>query len=362
MDEDIRRLYANSLKPSFEADWDDNLSLGKNLVNLLSRSIYNVQYPEVIISYSFLNTRLCQSFPLLVLQGSAGTGKSTCLDMVCKIRGLDKAFACGQSTYASLRNYIEIQRNGIQKDGVCLLLDNLQSQHLTIGEPLYNFLLTGYDEKTSKVSIASNNGENIDFDTFAPKVISTVYNLYQDSSFSELQRRLLLIEFHKHEPLFIASRSDYDLSQLPKYFLKFWCTEESYKTFFESRSSINHFFNENLGAFSDELITKKEIMMDLITTSFVIGLFETIADCVMYWSEYLEEIGSKKSIIDIHLKDYIDCLDNDNLINLSHLKQYISALKSGGYIDSHFSFKKVKEIICIKFNYKETKEGLKKNG
>ena len=363
MQDDILALY-DEVKTSYLHSWNDSNTLGQNLTQLFQDCIYRCQYPQIIATYSMLSTRVSLCTPLLILQGQQGTGKSTVLDIICQIRGIDKPFACGQSTYASLRNYVEkykLKHIGDKlsfNDGLSICLDNLHSNHLVVGEPLYNFLLTGYDRKTSKVSIATQKvGESMDFDTFCPKVISTVHDIYQDTSLPELKRRLIMIEFKKYDQLFINSVKRYSFKGIHEQFINFWAQENIYREYVQQRLMIDTYAQENDGI-SEKLLERLEISLDLLTTSLLIGCFPNYSQLFDYYSEYYEHMFQSKGVLDDYLEAYINSSPNPKVILIAQLKKYIDACKSNGYIDSNISFKKIKEILCTNFNYKLTKDGL----
>lgn len=366
MSDPILRLYDQVL-PSYLEDWDNNLSIGKNIVKLFQSSIYRLKYPEVITAYSLLSSRISLSLPILILQGKEGTGKSTALDIICKIRDIDKPFACGQSTYSSLRNYVEAQRYSIDKgrvdykDTCMLLLDNMHVSHLSVGEPLYNFLLTGYDRKTSKVALASPvSGTNNEFDTFCPKVISTVHSIFEDLSFIELRRRTIKIEFKKHEPLFITSVKKYDFTGLSYRIQSFWRDNDTYKRYVSLRQTTKEYAVANSSTISSKLIEKLDLMLDLLNTSRIFNVFDSLEDLFEYYSLYFEDIFKSKEVLIEHLEVYLDTCANKDLILIAPFKQFINACKSNGYIDSVISFRKIKEVFCYAFEYKETRRGLEK--
>jgi len=207
--------------------YNDCLSLGQNMINLLKESFFNCPNIELIATYALLSSRISQCVPILALIGKQGTGKSTILDIIKQIRHIDNVFTVGQSTYASLRNYSNQQRfdaSGTTKEGAMMLLDNLHANHLTVGDYFYNFLLTGYDIKTSKCSISLGQGKNIVFDTFSPKIITTIHPINQ-LGYLELNRRLLVVHFPKQLNLFISSFKQFNLINFSDKFYEFWDME-----------------------------------------------------------------------------------------------------------------------------------------
>lgn len=358
----ILNLYESQL-PSYRLIWQDNLSVGKNLINLFSSLIYNLSYPEIVVTYSMVSTRITKVLPILVLYGKPGTGKSTCLSLINTLRGLDKPFTAGQSTYASLRNWINNNRVDIEGnylEGLLLAIDNLQINHLSIGDNLYNFFLTGYDRKTSLTSIASEKrGENIIFDTYCPKIISTVYPLHQDSTLSELKRRLIAIEFKQYDNLFLTLTNKFDLSNLSQVFYSFW-NNLTYTKFVQLKNKIILEITSNNLVFLNELLKFKiELFLDLITTSILLGIFKNLQDCFDYYSDYVTWLFADKDLIEQYLEVYLNTLPNKDLVYLKPLKDYIDSLKINGAIDN-ISFKEIKQILVTQFNYKLTQRGLEK--
>ncbi|MEM4134669.1 MAG: hypothetical protein QXV73_05675, partial [Candidatus Micrarchaeia archaeon] len=119
-----------------------DLPPGLAVVKLFKEVIYKIKYPEVIAGYSLIPHLWAETVPILFLYGKSGTGKSTAIRLISKLRNA-KAFSATNSTMTGLRNYINRHH---KQQGNCLLIDNLSARFIE-RESIYNFLLTGYDRK-----------------------------------------------------------------------------------------------------------------------------------------------------------------------------------------------------------------------
>ncbi|MEM4177895.1 MAG: ATP-binding protein [Nitrososphaeria archaeon] len=174
-------------------DWRsylEGMPIGKGIVRSLEATIYKVPYPEIIASYALLPNKYCTVVPILLIHGRTGTGKSTLMDFIARLRD-KRILSATNTTFTAMRNYVH-KNQGDQ--GNCLLLDNL-SQRFFDKEYIYNFILTGYDRKTATVAIANRGtSETKEFNTFSPKVISTVFSVHIEPKLSELKRRVIIIK------------------------------------------------------------------------------------------------------------------------------------------------------------------------
>lgn len=365
LNDPILSLY-DKVKPKF--DWNSDLPIGQNFKRIFTDAIYDLQYPDLITTYSLLSARISQCLPILVLVGKEGTGKSTALDIICKIRNIDKPFACGQSSYPALRQYVEKSRYTIDletkevcfEEGGIVLLDNFHTKHVDIGSELYNFLLTGYDRKTSKVALGLTTKTSTEFDTFCPKVISTVDKIHQNDALSELKRRLVHIVFYRHGELFLSVTKKYDLSQVHNYYFDFW-TESRYLEYVKLKREIEDGVNaKTIIIDSDILRNKFELFLDLITTSIITGLFEDIQSAVDYYAIYCEEELSTEDILVELIIYFLNTLPNPNYMSMKDIKDYFDRLKVTGFIDNDITFKDIKFILINRFNFQINRHGLYK--
>ena len=229
----------------------------------------------------------------------------------------------------------------------------MHSNHLVTGEPIYNFLLTGYDDQTSIVGTATQKaGVNQYFDTFCPKVISTVHPIHQDSSLPELQRRLIIIEFKKYEPLFISLTESFSCDGLNQHFFDFWKEKTTWIEYLHLKEEIDSWLKDNIGKYSENLLLRKGLSLDMLTTSKITGLFDSISDTVDFYSAYYDDIFSSQGLIEDCLQLYLESLKDDSEVKVDRLKKYVNECKQKGYIDSEISFKRIKEIVCTAFDYK----------
>lgn len=195
--------------------WDDELTFGQNLIHLFSNYFViphaNTQIP-ILAAFASLPSAICTVVPILWLEGTEGSGKSNIMNIFAAI--YDVKVQNASWSFASIRN--EIENNSIDASGdekhFVLCLDNLNEDTFK-NENLYTLFLCGYDRKDSITAIAIPGGENVEFNTFCPKVVTTVHNVLSLVRFAEIKRRCLRIttkSIDKITPLDKAN--DIDLS------------------------------------------------------------------------------------------------------------------------------------------------------
>jgi hypothetical protein len=159
---------------------------------------------------------LCSSkwskiLPILFCYGEKGTGKSTIAKIAAKLHATELCSA--SDTFASLRNKLNERWLGddfsSEIDGVLLAWDNIYASTFEADaeKRVYGMFLYGYDKSSDAISIANRDGTNSRFRTFCPKIISSVEALHTNPSFTELQRRLLIV-YHKKADKFTSAEKE----------------------------------------------------------------------------------------------------------------------------------------------------------
>jgi hypothetical protein len=197
---DFAKLF-NSEDDSGLSYFDDSQSIGENTYAILRKVVFGLTEWEYkfLAAYSLLPSLFCKILPIVEINGQAGTGKSQLLIAMSKISG--NGVISGQSTGASLKNYINVIRwadpetKNTEKN--CLLfVDNLNEDCFKKEEYLSSFL-NGYSRATDRTFISNGKGENIEFKTFCGKVYSTIW----ERNSTELHRRTVTIKTQKVENL-----------------------------------------------------------------------------------------------------------------------------------------------------------------
>lgn len=294
--EELRKLLSSEQYP-----WDVNLSFGQNIVHLFKDFFViphaNIQIP-ILAAYASLPSALCTVAPILWIEGSEGSGKSNLLVVFSAVYGVKCQNASW--SFASIRNEIEMNRVGSagEENHFCLCVDNLNESTL-YDEKLYTLFLSGYDRKDSISAIATLNGENLEFDTFCPKAVTTVHGLLSLPRFAEIKRRCIRIH----------TKAIDSISQLDK------PNEIDLENFQDIKSLslevLNTQFHElwndsNLGKFLalwKQLsrtkfscsIPRKKLCLDLTVAGIVSGVWTTPREAVDAIGQYWEWIDDNES-------------------------------------------------------------------
>lgn len=213
----------------------DNLELPK-LVEQINRAC--IDYAEdwkykILTSYMLIPSSFCKVLPHLVLQGVSGTGKSAPAKIISKMYGVEKYPLYSSSTTATaFRNYIEkarynsnLNENGLierEERNTFLLIDDINVKTLTDSSLLFPMLKCSYSRTSDIISISAGNGENYDFRTFCPKVMSSICRFWELEQFNELKRRILVLT---HKPSYenLLDIDYYDIDELSYIqFEQFW--------------------------------------------------------------------------------------------------------------------------------------------
>lgn len=181
--------------------YGDDEPIGINVATILKKVTIGLTDWEYrfLAAYSLLPSLFCKILPIVEITGQAGTGKSQLLIAMSKISG--NGIISGQSTGASLKNYINVIRwadpeTKNNEKNCLLLIDNLNEDCFKKEEYLSSFL-NGYSRATDRTFISNGKGQNIEFKTFCGKIYTTIW----DCNSTELHRRTVTIRTHKVENL-----------------------------------------------------------------------------------------------------------------------------------------------------------------
>lgn len=201
---DEKGVTMNDFAKLFNSESADGLScyfpdepLGINITNVLKKVTLGLTDWEYrfLAAYSLLPSLFCKILPIVEINGQAGTGKSQLLVAMSKIS--NNGVISGQSTGASLKNYINVIRwadpeTKTMEKNCLLFIDNLNEDCFKKEEYLSSFL-NGYSRATDRTFISNGKGQNIEFRTFCGKVYTTIW----ERNSTELHRRTVTIKTHK---------------------------------------------------------------------------------------------------------------------------------------------------------------------
>jgi hypothetical protein len=288
-----------------------------------------------------------------VLVGQSGTGKSTLAKVIAKMRGVEPLSSA--STFAAIRNVLTNTRyKGDTKRfsddesfeaNTILVWEDIDIRVLEEKPDIYRMLKTGYDRATHIINISSQKpGENIRFETFCGKVLSTIQPLWAFPKYSELERRIVLIPFRKHEqlPREIEDIDLYNFAELAFYYEAYWANEQRCELYVNTRKSLAR------RKPSDITALEWTILVDLLTTGIVCGIWQSTKDAIEWAKRYLKasnEIKANQSSPFLELlKDYIEQeeilherlkknLDSRLIISPEHLKETYTRWHRQGKIE-----------------------------
>lgn len=306
--------------------YDHNLSIGANLLLLLSESVRltNRRLLEPIVAaYLMLPSALCDTLPYLACIGEAGSGKST-IGFIGSGLWNNQALQ-GNSTFASLRNWVTknsfYDHSNEQLCNCMLVWDDITGFFLK-DIKMYSFLKSGYSVKSSICTIALDKGEILSFHTFCPKILSSIDKFYLRSEFTEITRRLLIIPTQKLDKMSDSSLDQYAEVDSSNGLINLKnCNLQDYrKALFSSWQNPNtvHEFirvNRALQSRSKPIKTSRsvastdyELMPNLIACGYVQGIWE-LQEGYDLLAEYFkfksDNILKNKSALTEHLQQFV---------------------------------------------------------
>ncbi len=302
-----------------------------------------IQIP-ILAAYASLHSCLSNVVPILWIEGAAGSGKSLLLSIYGAVAGVKTQNASW--TFASIRN--EIENNRADESGekhYILCLDNLNEETFR-NENLYTLFLCGYNRKDSITAIAQLGGENISFDCFSPKVVTTIHGVLSLPRFSEVKRRALRIYTKsidsvaraegKHIPqdISIKDLGCKDLSIFNAQFNYLW-REENQNLF------LKYWRQVSKAKFKCGLARKK-MCLDLVACGLVSGVWQSLDLAVEAVNNYWEWMDNKDSdsplvgVVKHFISQEAEAFENLGIpVELSpkRLKMHVQSAATEGLLD-----------------------------
>lgn len=303
-------------------------TLPEKVRDLLTKAVLlprgDFQIP-IVASYLMLPSVFCNKAPIIVSQGTSGSGKSVLSHLACKIHSTEPLGA--GSTFPSIRNQIrntrfydpdEGDKDHHNEKNTVLAWEDINSKSLQEFEgKIFDLLKLGVDRK-GKISIAGQNGKNMEFPVFSPKLVSSIHPFYAESQYRELIRRIIVIE-HKRFDLFSTSDESLiysgvipddliDIDSLDWYglnnqFNDFWLKGDNAHEFAKVKRSMKKPKNGGIPT------AYFEMWKDLMTTGVVCGYFDSVSSVISHFSEYytwhLERVESMATGTEMLLRTYI---------------------------------------------------------
>lgn len=285
---------------------DNDSPLPEKISSLLTQSILlpdqSIQLPiatcYLVLPSAFL--KACKAtLPLLFCWGQSGSGKSTLGLLASAIYGGD--ILNSASSFASIRNQLE--EYSINQH-YALVWDDCSPDTFRRDERLLAMLKGGISPKTSIIKIAKEGGENQPFDTYSPKIFSSIHPFFQIPTLIELKRRMIVI-LHKpsHSKRDFLNLDDLDFSGLTEELEEFWDDERKHDLLAYKRRLKSSPRREEIDS------ARFKISLDLMAVGLASGIFETVHDAfdkfVDYWSFYEREVLAYKPPLESYIDEYI---------------------------------------------------------
>lgn len=309
-------------------DMTDETEFPSQIRDLIIKSILlprgDFQIP-IVSSYLMLPSVFCNRTPVLVSQGTSGSGKSVLSHLSCKIHETEPLGA--GSTFPSIRNQIrkvrfydpeEGDRDQHNEKNCVLAWEDINSKSLEEYEgKIFDLLKLGVDRK-GKISIAGMNGKNLEFPVFSPKLVSSIHPFYAEHKFRELIRRIIVVE-HKRFDLFstndesllysgvipddLLDIDSIDWKGINQKFNDFWLKGDTPLEFAKVKRSLKK--NNKSGIPTAYF----EMWKDLIVCGVVCGYFDSVSTALSHYSEYydwhVERVESMASGTEMLLRSFI---------------------------------------------------------
>jgi hypothetical protein len=312
---DPKEIYAGQMD-SWVDYWDDSLSLHGNVKELLDASVWlpNKKIMSTLAStYILIPTKMSFVVPIMFCWGDKGSGKSTLSLLANSIRGFNQLFS-PNDTFASIRNALDTMRwidpftKEFEREGALLAWDNINEETLKRDPKIYQLLLYGYNRRTDRVSIASKNGENKEFNVFCPKILSSVEPLHIRTEFSELNRRILIIPHKPFEKFSNEELEDYkdadinadklDIDSIHwegvhENFYNFWNNLHHCTTYATWRKQLTKKTKKGFKLPKVYSSSRWTICVDLIATGLTLGVWDSPQEAIDFIAEYWQYMDEK---------------------------------------------------------------------
>lgn len=363
--------------------WNDDLSLFENIENILNQCVFLKEksiLAPVVVTYMLIPSKWSKILPILACIGQAGSGKSTTSILASKIH--KSTLFTPAYTFAAIRNALTQMRwldpiGKLEREGAICCWDNIHATTLKNEEKIYQMLLFGYNRESETIEIANNDGTNITFHTFCPKILSTVDNIHLMPDFQELHRRLLVIPHKSWNDFRPQEKAQYDIDasdRLDIDSISWDGIEEKYYTFWQNVEnclkyvSVRNSFTRRNSQYKRSSEMKESqwtISVDLMTTGVVTGAWkeqhEAIEHMNKYW-KYCDDVVFSDSATLFHLRNFIAQEAGSQLemhqklidagyppikvvISPNKLKVKIAELTQNGQLESALNPKQINEIM-----------------
>jgi integrase len=254
---------------------------------------------------------------IMNLYGASGSGKSQVGKLASILWGC-KIYSPAD-TFASIRNDINKNKkqlieiyDGISdiasyrecEKNIMMIWDDIDPSILKTKPDIFRMLKIGCDRATSLISLSSGEtGKNLEFDTFSPKIFSSISPIHSMNEFGELVRRMLVI-YHKRSSTLPIFLDDYNWDGLGDRLKEFWDLTSA-KAFIHLRSQLSKIRNR-----SNIDPARWIILKDFITTGLLTGIWQSHDDAFSDIRCFLDFQDKQKE----RLKDGLESLLTEYMI------------------------------------------------
>jgi hypothetical protein len=388
------RKYATGSKPHYSSMVDTSIPLPDQVSEIVRCGClfpnHDIQY-RLVANYLILPSALMDIVPILFLCGKQGSGKSQVGILASKLH--KSPIFSSASSFAAIRNALtnhRIKTYTIPKKNpdempeiisveanIFLIWDDLDPSLLIEQKQLYRILKNGYNRSTSEIQISSEKvGNNLSFNCFSPKLISSVNNLTLDPRFREFKRRCLLIETKPLEELNQELRrvnpnhlnyssrqlfdfSIYDWSGFYESFNSFWDDEELLKEYPKRLKEMSEMLKEPREGITANL---QSVCCEMLAIGVLADIYNSTKEAIELFSEFCnlsnntqkrnyqqlhsklsEYVSNEKTQIDIFNKRFKS--DLPYRIKVSMLNTFIESLIIGGDLLAKPSPNEIRDIM-----------------
>ena len=305
--------------------------------SMLDQSVH-LPYPSVqkniLLAILLTPSAIATVVPILHLYGLPGCGKSTIGVLATKIWGGSPIQS--NATFATLRRVIGGQasaQNGYRvvfRNNV-FVWEDISPWHLAQPDR-GSFFKSGYDRRTSKYIMPKRetDDEVLEIETFGNRIISSIYPFFADANFTEMQRRMLVVQCEK-SPIPVIDLSAYRWDSLQKATHYYWEGEagaNARRYMGIKRSVVAKLKKASLPTDRSMLCT------DLLATGLTLGIWDDIETAIANLTEFYRLNDALRIVRESPLKSVLTvALANKAGIPANTLKEIVKGAVTNGLID-----------------------------
>jgi hypothetical protein len=289
---------------------------------------------NILLAILLTPSAIATVVPILHLYGLPGCGKSTVGVLATKIWGGSPIQ--GNATFATLRRVIGGQASVVSgyktvfRNNV-FVWEDISSFHLQHPDK-GSFFKSGYDRRTSKylMSKRETDDEVLEIETFGNRIISSIYPFFSDANFTEMQRRILVVQCEKSSSP-VIDLSAYRWDSLQKATHYYWEGESgaNARRYMGIKRSVVAKLKKSL------LPTDRAMLCtDLLATGLTLGVWNNIDTAIDNLIQFYELNDTLRIVRESPLKSVLTVALKDKVgIPANTLKEVVKGAVVNGLID-----------------------------